>query len=423
MMQISLNRPQGWAAVSIMRACVTLVIALLCAGAGSSDLPVYETIPHVPQPGYLESYIDPVFGTKITRITGEPGTDIPNTDGKWATVARHRYSKDAAWNCDQSLLYLERHQSRPNHLFLDGNTYQVRFARSGPPGTERRWHPKEPAVMVYVKDNLIGFWNVLEDTTETLATFPGYSEFRIGPWEGNLSRDGKMLVIDGQRGADRIAFAYDLKRKQKYPDLVLNDVLVDWVSISSSGKYVVLNGRLSGARGDQTQVYDLKGNKVGGLWSEYGRPSHYDLAVDENGDDIAVGVSKSQPDNGRVIKRRLSDGQVTVLTPGGYASHTSTRNVDRPGWAYVTYQHRGPTWPPFWDEVVAVKLDGSQTVERIAHLHTKRTDYLTEAHAVPSPDGKRVLWATNWESATGRPIGAYVAHLIVRRNTVSGDQE
>jgi hypothetical protein len=62
---------------------------------------------------------------------------------------------------------------------------------------------------------------------------------------------------------------------------------------------------------------------------------------------------------------------------------------------------------------VAVKLDGSQTVERIAHLHTNRTDYLTEAHAVPSPDGRRVLWASDWESATGRPIGAYVAEVHV----------
>ena len=172
---------------------------------------------------------------------------------------------------------------------------------------------------------------------------------------------------------------------------------------------MVLNGKLQGENGDQTQVYDLEGNKVGQLWEEYGRPSHYDLAIDEEGDDVAVGVSKSNPDDGRVIKRRLKDGKITVLTSGGYASHVSARNVRRPGWAYVTYQLRGPTWPPFWDEVIAVKLDGSMKVERIAHLHTNRTDYLTEAHAVPSPNGNLVLWASAWEAESGRPIAAYVA--------------
>lgn len=266
-------------------------------------------------------------------------------------------------------------------------------------------------------ERIIGYWNVRADSTQIVATFPGYSEFHIGPWEGNLSFNGKFMVIDGKKGDDRIAFAYDLATQRKYPDLVLNDVEVDWISVSPSGKHIVLQGSIDNEKGDQTQVYDLEGNKVGELWSEYGRPSHYDMTIDENGDDIAVGVSKSAPDDGRVIKRRLFDGKVTVLTTGGgYASHTSTRNVNRPGWAYVTYQHPGPTWPPYWDEVVAVKLDGSMTVERIAHLHTKRVDYLTEAHAVPSPDGKRVLWASTWEAASGRPIGTYIAHRIATHN-------
>ncbi len=112
-----------------------------------------------------------------------------------------------------------------------------------------------------------------------------------------------------------------------------------------------LNGRptnlhLEGERGDQTQVYTLTGERVGKPWLDYGRPSHYDLAIDGNGDDIAVGVSKSKPDDGRVIKRRLSDGKITVLTAGGYASHTSTRNLDRPVGAYVAESRSEKSPPP-----------------------------------------------------------------------------
>lgn len=409
-----------------MRTILSHILAIFFAVSGGwgADLPVSHTqtvtIPGIPLPGYLESYTDPVFGSKVTRITGIPGTDIPNIDGKWNEIARHHYSKDAAWNCDQSILYLERHRGYPGMLFLDGTTYQPLFGRNKSPGYTR-WHPKKPDLMVYLYDNVIGYWNVRADSTEIAARFEGYSEFRMGPWEGNLSFDGKLVVAEGKKGGTPIAFAYDLDKKQKYPDLLLNDVRADWISVSPSGKYIVLNGKINNKRGDQTQVYDLKGNKVGELWSEYGRPSHYDLTLDENGEDVAVGVSKSRPDEGRVIKRRLRDGQVTVLTTGGYASHTSTRNVKRPGWAYVTYQQRGPTWGPYWDEVVAVKLDGSATVERIAHLHSKRTDYLTEAHAVPSPDGNRVLWASAWGASSGRPIGAYVAQKVTSK--INTDQE
>ena len=390
--------------------CFVLLAVTAEPGLGA-DLGAAPTL-NVPEPKYLESYVDPVFKTTVTRITGVPGSDIPNITGKWAAIARHHYSKDAAWNCDQSILFLERHQGNPTALFLDGTTYQPLFGWKEP-GTETRWHPKKPGVMVYVKDNLIGYWDVRQDTTQMAVSFPGYADFHIGPWEGNLSRDGRRIVIEGRKGKDHIAFAYDFEEGRKYPDLNLNDVAdVDWVSISASGKFIVLNGQIQGQTSDQTQVYDLAGNKVGGLWEQHGRPSHYDLTIDENGDDVAVGSSRSGADDGRVIKRRLNDGKVTVLTAGGYASHTSTRNVNRPGWAYVTYQHRGPTWPPYWDEVDAVKLDGSMTVERIAKLHTKRTDYLTESQAVPSPDGNRVLWASDWEAASGRPIFTLVAQRI-----------
>ncbi|MDD2597656.1 MAG: hypothetical protein PHO37_00315 [Kiritimatiellae bacterium] len=370
-------------------------------------------IPELSRPGYLEPYLDPVFGSKVTRITGDPGTPILNTEGTWYEVARHSYSKESAWNCDQTLLLLAKHHGFPSKMFLDGSTFKPLFGRNSIPGTDMRWHPVIASVMVYVMDNVIGFWDVRRESTKIIMEFEGYSKFSIGPWEGNLSLDGRYIAIEGWKDQDHVAFVYDIKNRKKYPDLILNNVTVDWVSVSASGRFLVLNGKIEGEGGDQTQVYDLEGKKVGGLWAEYGRPSHYDLTADLNGDDVAVGVSKSKPDDGRVIKRRLSDGKVTVLTSGGYASHTSTRSVKRPGWAYVTYQYRGDAWPPYRDEVVAVKLDGSMTVERIAHMHTKSVDYMTEAHAVPSPDGKMVLWAGAWDSENGRPLGAYVAEYKV----------
>lgn len=62
------------------------------------------------KPGYLATAIDPTFGTKITRVSGDPGTNITTAGGtvlgKWGTTTRHNYSLDAAWNSDESMLLL-----------------------------------------------------------------------------------------------------------------------------------------------------------------------------------------------------------------------------------------------------------------------------------------------------------------------------
>ena len=394
-------------------------IFLAVTSSHGIEYPVTDTqvkqIPTVPKPGYLQSYVDPVFGNKVTRITGDPGTPIPQLGGVWGEVARHNYSKVPVWNADQSMMILDMGLSLmkngPSPIFLDGSTYQLLFTKESP-GSEVRWHPREPDLMVYVGGNEVGTWNVRTGEKTVIESFPGYVRFRLVPGEGNISLDGSMLAVYARKGDDKVAFAYDMLKKVKYPDLDLNGIGVDWVSISPLGRYLVLNRqeKEDSPLDDTTQVYDLQGNKVGSAWSEYGRPSHYDLTIDQNGDEVAVGVSKSAPDNGRVIKRRLRDGVVTVLTDGGYAVHTSTRNIRRPGWAYVSYGC-DEKWLLYRDEVVAVKLDGSKRVERLAHLHTNRTDYVTEAHACPSPDGRRVIWASNWESPTGRPVGAYVVEV------------
>ncbi len=365
----------------------------------SLELPV----PAIPLPGYLEPFLDPVFGTRVIRVT-DPGNPIPldNVDKTWGPVARHHYSTDQAWNADQSLLMLDRGTPGAS-LFLDGNTYEPLFLKD-PPG-RFRWHPTDPDLLIFVDGNQIGTWNVLTETKNVLASLQGYSDFDKGPNQGMSSNDGSKIAVAGYNAAgEEIVFVYDLANKQKYPDFLL-PAGTSSVTISPLGNYVVISGDLDGV--DQTQVYDLEGNKVGPFWSEFHRPGHFDLAVDENGDEVAVGRSKSDPDKYLVIKRRLSDGVVTVIADAG-ASHTSSRNLGRPGWAYLSYND--PSLGPYFAEVVAARLDGSLDVQRLVHTHAVINEYVTEPHASPSPDGTKVIFASNWDDPNGN-VAAYVVEL------------
>jgi hypothetical protein len=55
---------------------------------------------------------------------------------------------------------------------------------------------------------------------------------------------------------------------------------------------------------------------------------------------------------------------------------------------------------------MAVKLDGSRT-ERICNTRSNIFAYISESHGSPSPDGLRVIFASDWDSGT-YPVQAYI---------------
>ena len=138
--------------------------------------------------------------------------------------------------------------------------------------------------------------------------------------------------------------------------------------------------------------------------------SHYDACVETDGDEsIVVRADHSAA----LVSSRLADAEATPILPArllNYSIHVSCRNTARPGWTYVSeFYDPTSTGHANTNLVIAVRLDGSRTVERFAREHrSKRRDYAREPHAVPSRDGSRVLFASDWMHAHG-PVLAYVA--------------
>jgi hypothetical protein len=450
---------------SVPIACVAL---FACAAVGpvravqypgfipmvTDSVAVFPTPPLYP-PLHLLAVQEPTFGTAVMRISGDPGTDVGGLGPYWGEVVRHNYSKQAAWNSSMHLLSLDNSGTGLSPVILNGQTYQPRFAPCGGyDNYDWRWHPTTAHRNEQINVNRDGtelMWYDVSTCTKTRSwPLPIVAEYGIGSSKGNTSNDGRYVAIAN----DSQIVVVDMDPQPPhapYPNLRIGPVftipacsldvtapdtsVVSWVSISPSGKYLDVKFK-SVPRAGQTscdtlcemhRVFKVNDDLTLEIQnmedasmrcgSFAARPNgwifplkHSDMALDpfdDNEDVIMGGRACPGSSIGRVVKVRMRDGLVTPLTdpvnePSYY--HGSARNLQRPGWFYVTYSG-DPVFAnrKFQGEVIAVKMDGSSEVQRFAHHRSSQDYYQAEAHAVPSPDGKRVLIASNWCVGTPEP--------------------
>jgi hypothetical protein len=378
-------------------------------------------MPPMTYPDYLQTVTDQVFGTPFTRVT-DPGQEILPAISCELAHCTHRYSSSQAWNADQSLLVIANGCS--GLCFLDGSTYVPLFHRTIP--NECEWHPLDPALMICVDGDEIYTWNPRLDIRTAVYTFEGYQNLQFGPYKGNPSTDGTRLVVRAtNREGALVAFAYDMSTQRKYPDIDLTDLSGrnGYCTISPSGRYVFCaNEKFDGT--DIAYVFTTDGVQLQ-HWTEHHRPAHGDMTIDNDGSDAYVGISKANPDKYHIIKRRLDNGAVTDLTPYGNGQHASTRNINRPGWVFVTYSGTypevagHPDVAPLYQEVVALRIDGSGEMRRVIQTRNSKYDYWSETHASPSPDGSQIIWSSNW-GQPGGPVADFVARLSWPKSTMAG---
>ncbi|MCW3474789.1 hypothetical protein [Limobrevibacterium gyesilva] len=396
---------------------VTAVLAVSVSTALAYDhLATAQPVPtpEMPRPGYLQSVTDPAFGTPFTRVT-DPGGQVLPTASCSPDYCTHRYATSQAWNADQSLLLIVNGCQEACSLFLDGRNFAPVFQRIVP--NECEWHPTDAALMICADRNEIYTWAPRTDTKNVVYAPNGYRGFQFGPYKGNPSKDGKRLVVRATNAeGTMVAFAYDIHARMKYPDIDLTKLTGtnSYCSISPSGEYIFCFQEMPDET-NESYIFTVRGAQIQ-HWTGNHRPGHGDMTIDPDGSDVYVGISKADPDKYHVIKRRLRDGKVTDLAPYGEGQHASIRSINRPGWVFLTYtgtyaeitEH--PDWAPFYQEVVALRIDGSGEIRRIVQTRAAKHDYWSEAHASPSPDGSQVIWSSNWGQA-GDPVADYVAEL------------
>lgn len=399
-----------------------LVLTVFCAGmailSSASRTDALDRVttarfvpaPEMELPAYLETATDPSFGTTFVRMT------VPESAMGAGIVCKrayctHRYSSAQAWNADQSLLVIV---NGCNGLcFFDGQTYAPLFRRQR--AGECEWHPVDPKLMICTSEQRISLWSPRDNVDTPVFESNAYRQLQFGPYKGNPSWDGHRMVVRALDNDDAlVAFAYDLVERRKFPDIKLAEVpgKNSYCGISPLGAYIFCQQSL-GDFSDQAFIFDVEGKPVQS-WTEHHRPGHGDMTVDSDGSEVYVGISKSPPDKYQVIKRRLKDGLVTALAPPGEIQHASTRAIRRPGWVFLSYagvvglppQRRAS----FIQEVIALRIDGSGEIRRIAQTRNAPDNYWAETHASPSPDGSQIIWSSNW-GQVGGPVFEFVSRL------------
>jgi hypothetical protein len=293
-------------------------------------------------------------------------------------------------------------------------------------------------------------WFDVTTCTKTRSwTLPFAANYGIGSGEGNVSANGRYVVISD----DSRMVVVDMDPQAPlapYPNRRIGPAYtfpacsvsvaqptlcpIGNISISPSGKYIDVKyaavGSACDTLCDMHRIFEVDANlaiqphRMAGSSLRCGsfaaRPNgwilplkHADMALDpfDNNEDVIIGGRACPGSNlGHVVKVRLRDGAVTSLTnpanETGYM-HGSARASGRPGWFYVTYD-RDPSYAGrrFYEEIVAVKMDGSGSVERFAHYRSTASDYRSQAHGVPSPDGRRMLFASDWAEFCGAGCGS-----------------
>jgi len=325
------------------------------------------------------------------------------------------------------------------------------------------------------------------DNSLSSAAVPRGSESFGMLGEGNLSFDGRYLVLcshwwkPAQQGIVDEFCVVDLDAKVVGPmnQVPMTAALaatgdygdIDWASISPSGKYVVV--KFSSTSNPEyarcwkvnastlvasQSLYDAGDNPlfsnaldVHGWLATMG---HADMTTDPSPEvltgetDVYVGKCKDPSYSnhcssadfaalGPMITQGLEKGTHhhdslgTTGLSGAHLNeprHTSCRCYKDPLHALVTHYVNASN--KLSDELVFWQLDSSDAF--ISRIATTRSDdsvgFVCEAHGVPSPDGRKVMFASNWQLNANPAypdkydVKAYVVDVDQTDLTVTADE-
>jgi hypothetical protein len=372
--------------------------------------PNYDTF-QPPSPG--GTYTDPVFGSTVQRISNAMATSNADRGGKLQYIT-DEYSTASPFNLDNSKLLLV-HQSY--FAVYDASAAYVRdLPMEVNSSSEPRWSRAEANLIYYVRGNQLKSYDVSTSATAVVHTFSEYAAIS-GKGESDISIDGDHFVFAGD---NKQVFVYQISANKKFATLDTGGRAFDSLYITPRNNVTVTWNQSGTARYQGIEMFD----KNMGFQRQIARAGgHMDVTTDTDGEEVMIWANAGDPqpvcDNG-AVKIRLSDAKQTCLVKFDWSLALHVSAPDSSGFVYVeAYAPGNPTptsgWKPYTNELLQVKLDGSQVV-RLAHFRSRPfNSYNWQPKISTSRDGSRVVYNSNYDlqAILGYPSEYSDVYMIV----------
>jgi len=363
--------------------------------AGGVELPTnYNSFQ---PPGVGGSYVDPVFGSTVTRISNAMGT--ANADGGgYLTWITDEYPTMTPFNSDNSKIILV-HQSYFG-LYEGTGSYIRDLPLEITSSSEPRWSRANNHTIYYVHGNQFKTYDISSDATNIVHTFSEYSAIS-GMGESDISYDGDHFVFAGN---GRYVFVYQISTDTKGPAFDTGGVAFDSVYITPKNNVIISWIQTGTIRSTGQELFDTNMNFL----RQVGRADgHKDVTLDTNGDEVLVWTNSNDPQpicNNGIVKIKLANGLQTCLASFDWSLAVHISAPDNSGFVYVeTYAPSNPDPPSGWmaytNELLQIKLDGSQVL-RLAHHRSRPFEantYNWQPKMSTSRDGSRVVYGSDYD--------------------------
>lgn len=332
---------------------------------------------------------DPIAITRITEY---------NANWNWYPI--HEYAKIQPYNADTSVYKFY------SVAIYDANTHQMIRELPGGAIYPSYWSNTDPDIIYGFKENgAIKSYSIAADVVTDLDVIQGYELVTLGPGEGNIDKNDHYVAFIGKSGSDMDVIVYNLQslqivKTQTFPGAWGNGSsapqFVDWVSVSQSGDYVGVmwnhnttseNNPLNGHFG--VEIYESQNMQYLRRVAVYG--NHGDFGVAQDGDEVFVQFWGETGTVNMYYLNRMERVVLSVNADFNVEGHISCRNLNRPGWAYISQDT-----PQNSGIIGALKLDTSGTFEYFGHHFSNAATYDESPMPCPSPKGDKVMFKSDW---------------------------
>lgn len=343
--------------------------------------------------------------------------------------SRSSYPKVQSWNKDMTLIRISNRLYNADTLIESSLTSQYYSNSTASKGLCSRssdyfrWSSVESNIFYVLNSSRKFIKATINDNkidcTNSIESFRDYEVIHIGPHEGNIDNRDKYVVFIAKKRNNKAVYVilFDIEEEKRIWTKKLENnwwinvkgrwklSSIDWISVSPSGKYIVLNeSKINGASGGMYR-YDINfKNKVKLQYKRHNKllsqGGHGDMGYDTDGNEVLIqfiaglGIYQFNLDNPKEIG-------TNILSPYG-GGHISCRNIERKGWCYIT------THAKQYRSIFALKIDGSKDETVQAFTQTHMSEDINKIFGSPSPDGTKVIFNSDWEKGDKNKVDTFV---------------